>query len=134
MYIRLKFCIFLFLLNASTQAQQIKVSYTPTAFDGFFSGKVLLYLSKDGKTPKDLAIGLPTLCCFAIDVSKIKPNVSVVFDDKAISYPVNLSDIERGEYYVQAVWDRNLGGRSIGNSVNNMFNEPIKINLTKNTK
>lgn len=52
---------------------------------------------------------MPTLCCFAIDVNQIKPNTTVLFDDKAISYPVNLSDIERGEYYVQAVWDRNLG-------------------------
>ena len=134
MYNKLKFCISLFLLSSSIQAQQIKVSYSSTAFDGVFSGKVLLYLSKDGKTPKDLAIGLPTLCCFAIEVSNIKPNTNVVFDDKAISYPVNLSDIERGEYYVQAVWDRNLGGRSIGNSLNNMFSEPVKINLTKNTK
>jgi len=134
MHTKLKFCIFLFLLNTSTQAQKIKVSYSQNSFDGVFSGKVLLYLSKDGKAPKDLAMGLPTLSCFAIDVNKIKPNSFVIFDDKAISYPVNLSDIERGEYYVQAVWDRNLGGRSIGNSINNMFSEPIKINLTKNTK
>lgn len=131
MYNKLKFCISLFLLSSSIQAQQIKVSYSSKAFEGVFSGKVLLYLSKDGKTPKDLAIGLPTLCCFAIDVSQIKPNTTVLFDDKAISYPVNLSDIERGDYYVQAVWDRNLGGRSIGNSVGNMFSEPIKIKLTK---
>lgn len=134
MYTRLKFCIFFFLLTASTQAQQIKVSYSQTAFAGDFSGKVLLYLSKDGKTPKDLTIGMPTLYCFAIDVNKIKPNASVVFNDKAIAYPEAISDIERGEYYVQAVWDRNLGGRSIGNSINNMFSEPIKIKLTKNTK
>ena len=134
MYNRLKFCISLLLFVVSMQAQQIKVSYSSTAYDGVFSGKVLLYLSKDSNTPKDLAIGLPTLCCFAIDVSQIKPNTTVLFDDKAISYPVNISDIERGEYYVQAVWDRNLGGRSIGNSVKNMFSEPIKISLTKNYK
>ncbi|OQY76054.1 MAG: hypothetical protein B6D44_00225 [Ignavibacteriales bacterium UTCHB2] len=133
MYIRIKICIFSILLTVPTQAQQIKVSYSQTAFDGVFSGKVLLYLSKDGKTPKDLTIGLPTLSCFAIDVSKIKPTASVIFNDKAVSYPVALSDIERGEYYVQAVWDRNLGGRSVGNSIYNMFSEPVKIKITKNT-
>ncbi|MBK8370810.1 MAG: hypothetical protein IPL20_05425 [Saprospiraceae bacterium] len=109
MNIRLKFFTSLFLLSASVQAQQIKVSYSSTAFDGVFTGKVILYLSKDSNTPKDLGVGVPTLCCFAIDVNQIKPNTTVLFDDKAISYPVNLSDIERGEYYVQAVWDRNLG-------------------------
>ena len=134
MNIRLKFFTFIFLLSASVQAQQIKVSYSSTAFDGVFSGKVIIYLSKDSKTPKDLGVGLPTLCCFAINVNQIKPNTTVLFDDKAISYPVNLSDIERGEYYVQAVWDRNLGGRNIGNSAGNMFSEPIKITLGKNFK
>lgn len=134
MYNRLTLFFSLILLTTSMQAQQFKVSYAESAFDGVFSGKVLLYLSKDGKTPKDLAIGLPALCCFAIEVNNIKPNSTVVFDDEAISYPVRLSDIERGEYYVQAVWDRNIGGRSIGNSVDNMFSEPIKVSLTKNYK
>lgn len=134
MHNKFKFCLGLLLLSTSLQAQQIKVSYSPSAFDGVFSGKVLLYLSKDGKTPKDLAMGLPSLSCFAIDVTNIKPNANVIFDDKAISYPVNISDIERGEYYVQAVWDRNLGGRTIGNSIKNMFSDPIKIKLTKNIK
>lgn len=72
------------MLNILTQAQQIKVSYKPTAFSGVFSGKVLLYLSKDSKTPKDLAIGLPTLSCYSIEANKINPNTDVLFDDKSI--------------------------------------------------
>jgi len=132
MHNKLKYCFYLLLLSSLTQAQQIKVSYSSVAFDGVFSGKVLFYLSKDGKTPKDLGIGLPSLYCFAIEVNKIKPNTTVVFDDKALSFPVNLSDIERGEYYAQVVWDRNLGGRNIGNSEGNMYSEPIKIKITKN--
>jgi hypothetical protein len=43
-------------------------------------------------------------------------------------------DIERGEYYRQALWGRNLGGRSIGNSLNNMFSEPVKLTLLAVTK
>ena len=131
---QLNFCLFLILLSTSIQAQQIKVSYASTAFEGVFSGKVLLYLSKDSKSPKDLGTGLPALCCFSIDVNQIKPNTTVLFDDNATSYPVKLSDIERGEYYVQAVWDRNTGGRNIGNSPDNIYNESIKINITKDTK
>lgn len=133
---KLHFFIFLFLLIFSSHAQQIKVSFSPEAFEGEFSGKVLLYVSKDGENPKDSGVGLPKLSCFSIDVNQIKPNTNVLFDDNADSFPVTLSNIERGEYYVQIVWDRNIGGRnrSIGNSVGNMYSEPVKVNFTKDIK
>lgn len=133
---RLTLFIFLFLLIFSSKAQQIQTSFSPTAFEGTFSGKVILYLSKDGKNPKDSGVGLPNLFCFSIDVNQIKPNTTVLFNDNADSFPVTLSNIERGEYFLQVVWDRNLGGRnrSIGNSVGNMYSEPVKVNFTKNTK
>jgi hypothetical protein len=37
----------------------------------------------------------------------VQPGKAILFDDNAISYPAILSDMERSEYYVQAVWDRN---------------------------
>ncbi len=40
---KLQLCVFLFLLSVSIQAQQIKVSFSPKAFEGDFSGKVILY-------------------------------------------------------------------------------------------
>jgi len=63
--------------------------------------------------------GLEVFPCFSIEVRDVKPGTSVVFDDRASAYPVKMSDIERGEYYVQAVWDRNLGGRAIATSPGN---------------
>jgi S-formylglutathione hydrolase FrmB len=54
-----------------------------------------------------------------------------VFDDAVVSYPVPLSDIERGEYYVQAVWDNNSGGRAISGTPGNLYNTTIKVKLTK---
>src|SRR5262245_55495125 len=108
------------LLLQSVYAQQIKVSYSRTTFEGPFTGKVFLYLSKDNKEPRngDVVVGFSP--CISIDVKNIKPGASVVFDDKANSYPVKLSEIERGEYYAQVVWDRNMGGRSIGQTPGNM--------------
>ena len=67
----------------------------------------------------------------SIDVKNVNPGAAVVFDDKANSFPVKLSEIERGEYYVQAVWDRNMGGRSIAQSPGNMFSKPEKLILTR---
>jgi hypothetical protein len=124
--------LLIFLINTSAKAQNVITSYSPAAFNESFSGKVILYLSKDGENPKDLSYGLPLLHCYSIELKEIAPNATVVFDDLANSFPVKLSDLERGEYYAQVVWDRNTGGRNIGSSPDNMYNAPIKIKFTKN--
>ena len=119
------------LLFQCVYAQQFKVSYTEKSFEGSFSGKVFLYLSKDNKEPRSGNVGFEFFPCMSVDVSNVKPGATVIFDDKANSFPVKLSEIERGEYYVQAVWDRNLGGRSIAQSPGNMFSKPEKVLLTR---
>lgn len=119
-------------LWSSAIGQKFTVSYTPGSSHENFSGKVFLYLSKESKNPKDGMIGVEKFPCFAISVKNIKPNEKVLFDDAAVSYPVALSDIERGDYNVQAVWDKNSGGRSIGNSPGNIYNAPLTLKLTKN--
>jgi S-formylglutathione hydrolase FrmB len=126
----LAFSILMVVFCFCADAQKFVVQYATQTLSSF-TGDVFLYLSKDDKDPKDGSIGLESFPCFRISVRNIKPNDHVTFDDAAVSFPVALSDIERGEYYVQAVWDRNLGGRAIGNSPGNMFNKSIKVNLTK---
>jgi S-formylglutathione hydrolase FrmB len=113
--------------------QKFIVSYTSVASGKSFSGKVFLYLSKDSKSPKDEMIGVHKFPCFSITVKDVKPNQKITFDDAATFYPVALSDIERGKYHAQVVWDKNEGGRSIGESPGNMYNQPVIVNLTKNT-
>jgi putative esterase len=113
--------------------QKITTSFTPDASGANFSGKVFLYLSKDSKSPKDEMVGVYKFPCFSITVKNVKPDEKVVFDDAATFYPTVLSDIERGEYHAQVVWDRNEGGRSIGDSPGNIYNESVVVKLTKNT-
>ena len=112
-------------------SQKISVSYSTASSALPFTGKVLLYLSKDNKNPNDGMVGIASFPCFAIDVKNVKPGDKVIFDDKAVSYPTALSDLERGKYYVQAVWDRNLGGRAISESPGNMYNESTLCDFTK---
>ena len=116
------------------QAQQFKISFTPDAFKGPFTGKLFLYLSKDNKEPKDGSVGIAFFPCMSIDVKNVKPGEWVTVDDRANSFPVKLSDIERGAYYVQAVWDRNLGGRSIAESPGNLMSKPERLQITKDYK
>jgi len=112
-------------------AQQFKLSYSPSASKEKFSGHVLLYLSKDNKSPKDAMIGLEQAAFFSVTVKDIAPGESITIDDKAVSFPATLSNIERGDYYVQAVWDKNLGGRSIAESEGNLYCDAQKITLGK---
>lgn len=130
------FFVFVLLLlgSTSTSAQKIEARYTSATFAGPFTGKVILYLSKESKTPKDQVTNIPAFCCFSISVRNIQPNVPVVFDDAATAFPVALSEIERGDYYAQVVWDRNTGGRNIGSSPDNMYNTAVKLPFVKNSK
>lgn len=120
--------------SAIATAQKISASYTTEASGSNFSGRVFLYLSKDSDSPKDEMVGVYKFPCFSIAVSNVKPGQKVTFDDAATFYPTVLSDIERGVYKAQVVWDRNLGGRPIGGSPGNMYNKAVAINITKNVQ
>ncbi|MDB4923141.1 MAG: hypothetical protein JWQ54_5124 [Mucilaginibacter sp.] len=115
-------------------AQQFEVSYSPSASGETFTGYVILYLSKENKTPKSGMVGFDSSPCFSVYVKNLKPGTTVKIDDKAAGYPVALTDIERGQYYSQIVWDKNMGGRSIAESPGNLYSDPIKIDINKSTK
>ena len=118
---------FLLLLTLVTaQAQEFRVSYTPTAYVGPFTGNVLLYLSPKNEEPKNQ----PSWPCYRMSVRNVQPGQAIVFSDAALSYPTLLSRIKRGEYYVQAVWDRNVEGRLIGLSTGNPYSKAQKVSLT----
>jgi len=119
------------LCPAAGYCQTFRVSYPAAAMNAPFSGKVILYLNKENRNPKDAMADLEAFPCFSVEVRDVKPGGSVTFDDRAAAYPAKLSDIERGEYYVQAVWDRNLGGRAIAESPGNLYSLPQKVRLTK---
>ncbi|MBS1747690.1 MAG: hypothetical protein JST21_16120 [Bacteroidetes bacterium] len=124
--------VFIILSTLHVYGQKFSVSFSPTASNESFTGKVILYMSKEAKSPKDVMVGAEKFPCFAITVYNVKPGDKVVFDDDAVSYPVKLSDIERGTYYVQAVWDKNEGGRSIAESPGNIYNNTITVQFNRN--
>ena len=123
-------CLFTLTING----QQFKAIFTPTVFDKNFSGCVIVCMSKENKEPKSGAVGLESFPCFSVAVKDLKLGQFITINDEATSFPVVLSDIERGNYYVQIVWDRNLGGPAIAESPGNLFNETEKITNTKDTK
>lgn len=115
----------------TVHGQTFRVSYPAAVLGEPFTGKVILYLNKENKNPKNAMAGLEMYPCFSVEVRDVKPGDVVTFDDRAASYPVKLSEVERGEYYVQAVWDRNLGGRAISASPGNLYSLSQRVKLTK---
>ncbi len=122
----------LFSLITGAYAQKIYVSFPDSLMKQPFTGNVLLYLSKDDREPKDGAVGLSLCSYYRVYVKDVKPGASVLFNDVAFSFPATLTSIERGTYYIQAVFDRNLGGRAISGSPGNLYSVSKKIKLTKN--
>ncbi|WP_452230107.1 alpha/beta hydrolase-fold protein [Lacinutrix sp. MEBiC02404] len=132
-----KLCVFnlLFLIiGLHLNAQVFEVSFASEEIKGDFSGNVLLYLSKEKKAPKNIFVGLELTPVYRVHAKNLKAKETVTFNDDAISYPVELSNIERGTYYIQAVFDLNLGDANIGTSTGNIYSEPIRIDLDKNFK
>ncbi len=125
--------LFVFVLSINAGAQKFKAVLTD-ASNKPFSGKVVLYMSKNNSTPKAGGVGMQSFPCYAVTAKNVKSGGNIIFDDNAISYPVKLSEIERGTYFVQAVWDKNEGGRSIEGSAGNIFSKPIQVTITTNDK
>ena len=121
----------IFYLIANVFAQKFSVKFPDSLLKQPFTGNILLYLSRENKDPKSGTAGLDMFPCFRVFVKSMQPGEAVIIDDNAISFPVPLSDLERNSYYVQAVWDRDLGGRSIGNSPGNLYSVAQKVKFTK---
>lgn len=120
-------CILLTIVGA--YAQRFKVTYDAATFKGPFTGHVIVYLSKDNPNPRELSDGT----CYGTEVEFVSPNQIIAIGSDAKYFPVPLTSLERGSYYVQAVWDRDLGGRAIGKSPGNLYNKAVKVELTSDT-
>ena len=126
--------LLVFLFFAIGFGQQFKASFMSSVYDKPFTGNLVVYMSKENSEPKNGMVGLERFPCYSVAVKNIQPGQSVTIDDNATSFPTALSNIERGDYYVQIVWDRNLGGRAISESPGNLYNPAEKINITHDTK
>ena len=112
---------------------RFSVTYPSSAYSGSFSGRVVIYFAKASArmAPR-----------FGPDWSNPQPMYSAVFKGmrpgrpmlissaNAIGFPGKLSKLADGDYKVQAVVDRNLGGRQIGQSPGNLYSGVRTIHLS----
>lgn len=112
-------------------AQDFSVSFPDSLLATPFTGNIIVFLSKTSKEPRLASSLLENAPCVRVNVENIQPGEKVLIKSNALSFPVPLPDLERGTYYVQVVWDRNLGGQFIGQSPGNLYSTPQKVMLNQ---
>ena len=84
-----------------------RFSITLPLATGPLDGRLLLFLSTDGKTePRDqLADADSTAQLFGVDVDALQPGGAISLDDGVLGYPVqSLAQVPTGDYFVQGVF------------------------------
>jgi len=117
----------------TASAQQFQVSFSSQAFTKPFTGNVIIYLSKTEQEPRlrEQWTLLPAVA--RASVKNLKPGETYLLKDaNTIAYPVKLSEMERGDYYAQVVFDRaeTPTDRSMGTSSGNLVSKSIQVKFT----
>lgn len=111
---------------------QVKFSatYPKEVFAGPFSGRVVVFLSANSTQPKSGPNWFRPEPMLAQVAKDLKPGQAFVIEpSKAITFPKDFSTAAGGDYNVQVVFDRNLGGRTIGGSAGNLFSVNKKVTI-----
>lgn len=130
------FVMLLLLLLAAPAARALKFSvrYPAEAFAGPFSGRVVVFLSKGGGQPRFGPNWFRPEPMVSQVFKNVRPGEAMILDERATGFPGSLSALPEGQYVVQAVLDRNLGGRSIGASPGNLYSAVTEKQLLSGAK
>ncbi|MCA1947273.1 MAG: esterase family protein [Armatimonadetes bacterium] len=116
-------------------AQTFRVRYDAAAYPGPFTGSVAVYVSKTMKEPRlgpSWVDPEPVLVARFADVG---PGRWMVLDaTTVIGGRKRIEAIQPGEYTVQAVVDRNLGGRTVGTCPGNIVSKAVRVRIAAGTQ
>jgi len=116
------------LLAAAGQTYRVTVSFPPSALSEPFTGKVVVYLSKRLAEPRFGPVWFGAEPVLVASFKDVQPGQKMTIDDgNNEGSKMILSKAKPGTYTVQAVVDRNLGGRSPGSSEGNLFSRPKQV-------
>ena len=85
------------------QSPVFEVSISSAAASQPVTGRLVLLISKTAQPEPRLALSLRGPVVVGLDLEQVRPDQPVVVDDAATAYPVKLSAIPPGDYFVQAV-------------------------------
>jgi hypothetical protein len=87
----------------AAQSTRFEVTVASSAHAEPLTGRLVVAVSKTEKPEPRLIISPRGPALFAVDLDQLAPGHAAVVDSKASSYPMNLSDLPPGDYYVEAV-------------------------------
>ncbi|MGH7712184.1 MAG: alpha/beta hydrolase-fold protein, partial [Gemmatimonadaceae bacterium] len=90
-------------LVAGAQAPRIEVTCPSAVHPGPLTGRLILVVSKNETPEPRLTIGPNGPAMFGVDLEQLAPDRPVLVDDAAVGYPVRLSALPPGDYFMQAV-------------------------------
>ncbi len=124
-----KFLVLCCLISGAVQADvRFSVKYPATSYAGAFSGRVVVYLSKRTAEPRFGPNWFAPEPIFSAKFMNVHPGEAMILgDSNTVAFPGKPSSVPAGEYHVQAVIDRNLGGRAIGGSPGNLFSKSVTL-------
>ena len=126
---RFRSVLFALALTAAAHATSFVVTFPATAFSGKFTGRVVLYLSESHNQPRFGPNWFNPEPMFSQAFKDIAPKEPMRFSSAATGFPSSMSKLKPGDYYVQAVIDRNLGGRAIGSSPGNLYSSAVRATV-----
>jgi hypothetical protein len=120
------------LLTVPVQAApEFHLTFDGKANQAVFAGRVYVFLS--AKEPGGLPSGprwFNPEPFFAWDVKGWKPgDVVQLGDDAALAHPLRLAKLAKGNYWVQAVMDKDPGARSFSTAEGNVYSRPLRAAL-----
>ena len=111
---------------------RFEVTLAPRLANAPRDGRLLVVLSKSERPEPRLTIGntgMKTPPVLGTDVNGLAPGMVSVVDDKAEIFPIeHLSQLPRGEYYVQALLDSSYE-LNLRNAPGNLFSKPEKVSI-----
>lgn len=115
--------------GVAEQSLQFRITFPKSVLPSPFTGRVFVVASKPaiGNGPARVNWFKPEPF-FAMDVKDWQPDTPLKFVPKDVC-PAPLAKLPAGKYYVQAVLDRDLGGRDSLNSPGNLFSKPLQVEL-----
>lgn len=118
-------------LASERAAFSFVVAAEKSLLDRPFTGRVTIFLSRGTRgEPRFGPNWFRPEPMFAADFSDVAPGATMTIDaDNWVPFPRDPMTVETGEYYVQAVIDLNLGGRSIGSSPGNLYHKAVKAKI-----
>ena len=109
--------------EAAAEPLAFTVTISPDVMSDPFTGRVVVWLSRNPRgEPRFGPNWFNPEPCYSAKFENVKPGEPMrITDVNAVGFPGKLSELEAGRWTIQAVADRNLGGRTVGGSPGNIY-------------